>query len=194
MTVQRVATRRTEILTNVRHILYITDSTTTPHHNRFTTLFPGPPGWAGARRELLDFMVQGKINRGRHTDHPADGLTSALLHQTPIFYKPDALPAAQPTVSKHRRQLYHWQYRQLKCIKNDNYYSVQMACVMYYINCDITRNHQRCLSYYFKICLNNYDFTNVSSYLLFPQKFPINFCLAQKSGTFLIFSAAPGIV
>jgi len=27
----------------------------------------------GARRELLDFigLVQGKINRGRHTDHPA---------------------------------------------------------------------------------------------------------------------------
>jgi len=41
-----------------------------PQHNHFTTLFPGPPGWAGARRELLDFMVQGKINRGRHTDHP----------------------------------------------------------------------------------------------------------------------------
>ena len=39
-------------------------------HNRFTALFPGPPGWTGARRELLDFMVQGKINRGRHTDHP----------------------------------------------------------------------------------------------------------------------------
>jgi len=37
-----------------------------PHHNRFTALFPGPSGWAGARRELLDFMVQGKINRGRH--------------------------------------------------------------------------------------------------------------------------------
>jgi len=33
--------------------------------------FPGPPGSAGARRELLDFMVQGKINRGRRTDHPA---------------------------------------------------------------------------------------------------------------------------
>jgi len=38
---------------------------TTTHHNRFTALFPGPPGSAGARRELLDFMVQGKINRGR---------------------------------------------------------------------------------------------------------------------------------
>jgi len=41
------------------------------HNNRFTALFPGPPGWASARRELLDFMVQMKINRGRHTDHPA---------------------------------------------------------------------------------------------------------------------------
>jgi len=41
------------------------------HHDRFTALFPGPPGWAGARRELLDFMVQRKINKGRHTDHPA---------------------------------------------------------------------------------------------------------------------------
>jgi len=38
-------------------------------HNRFTALFLGPPAWAGARRELLDFMVQGKINRGRHTEH-----------------------------------------------------------------------------------------------------------------------------
>ena len=41
-----------------------------PHHKRFTVIFPVPPGWAGARRELLDFVVQGKINRGRHTDHP----------------------------------------------------------------------------------------------------------------------------
>jgi len=42
------------------------------HHNRFAAIFPGPPGWAGARREVPDFMVQGKINRGRHTDHPAE--------------------------------------------------------------------------------------------------------------------------
>jgi len=40
-------------------------------YNRFTALFLGPPGWASARRELLDFTVQGKINRGRHTDHLA---------------------------------------------------------------------------------------------------------------------------
>jgi len=50
-----------------------TDATLTNHHT--TTIlrpfFPGLPRCAGARRELLDFMVQGKINGGRHTDHPA---------------------------------------------------------------------------------------------------------------------------
>jgi len=29
------------------------------------------------------------------------GLTSAHLHHPPIFYRPEALPAAKPTVSKH---------------------------------------------------------------------------------------------
>jgi len=55
---------------------------TTPQQNHFTALFLGPPGWAGARRELLDFMVQGKINRGRHTDHPA-GRHSIRTNQCP---------------------------------------------------------------------------------------------------------------
>jgi len=32
------------------------------------------------------------------------GLTSAHLHRPPFFYRPDALPAMQPTVSKHWRQ------------------------------------------------------------------------------------------
>jgi len=73
------------------------------HHNHFTALFLGPSGWAGARRELLDFMVQGEINRGRHIDHLA-GCHSIQTNQCPpppsshIFYGPDALPAAPPTV------------------------------------------------------------------------------------------------
>jgi len=58
-------------------------------------------------------MVQGKINRGRHTDHP-DGHHSIQTKQcppppSPMFYRPDALPAAQPTVSKHWRQK-HWRH------------------------------------------------------------------------------------
>jgi len=36
------------------------------HHNRFMAIFPRLPGGAVARRELLDFVLQGKINRGRH--------------------------------------------------------------------------------------------------------------------------------
>ena len=62
------------------------------HHNRFTAPFPGPPGSASARTELLDFLVQGEINRGRH-DTPTirlgttpSGLTSAHLHHPPILF------------------------------------------------------------------------------------------------------------
>jgi len=67
------------------------------------------PGWAGARRELLDFMVHGKINKGRYTDYPA-GSHSIWINQcppppSPIFYRLDVLVATQPTLSKHWR---HW--------------------------------------------------------------------------------------
>jgi len=58
------------------------------HVEPFYCPFLGPPGWAGARREPLDFMVQGKINRGRHTvclGATPSGLISAHLHQTHIF-------------------------------------------------------------------------------------------------------------
>ena len=41
------------------------------------------------------------------------GLTSAHLHHPPIFYRPDALPAAQPTVSKHWRQSFRHTDRQI---------------------------------------------------------------------------------
>jgi len=52
----------------IKRKLFSTQSHT---HNRFMALFLGPPMWAGARRELLDFMVQWKINRGRYTNHLA---------------------------------------------------------------------------------------------------------------------------
>jgi len=51
----------------IKDVVYTHTNTHT--HNRFTAIFPGPPRWAGATREVLDFMVQGKINRG--TDHPS---------------------------------------------------------------------------------------------------------------------------
>jgi len=84
----------------LRHVL-----THTHTHNRFTALFPGPPGWAGARRERLDFMVQGKINRGRHSDHPAgrhatpSRLTSAHLHHLPPYFLRAGCRSCHPTNS-----------------------------------------------------------------------------------------------
>jgi len=63
---------------------------------RFTALFPGPSGWAGARRELLDFVVRAKINRGRHTDHPA-GRHSIRTNQCPPPPSPILLQAGFPS-------------------------------------------------------------------------------------------------
>jgi len=48
-----------------------------------------------ARRELLDFMVQGKINRGRHTDHPA-GRHSIRTNQCPPPPSPDFFTGWMP--------------------------------------------------------------------------------------------------
>jgi len=73
-----------------------------PHHNRFTAHFPGPHGWNGARRELMDFMVQGKINRGRHTDHPA-GRHSIRTNQSTSppnsHFLQEGCPSCRPTNS-----------------------------------------------------------------------------------------------
>jgi len=60
------------------------------------------------KRTSGHFTVQGKINRGRHNDQLA-GRHFIRTSQCPpppfppYFYRPDALPAAQPTVSKHRK-------------------------------------------------------------------------------------------
>jgi len=87
---------------------YTDNIPSTHHHNRFMALFPGPPRWAGARRELRDFMVQGKINRGKRTNHPA-GCHSIWTKQCPPPPSPHFLqagcPSCRPTNSW--RQLAH---------------------------------------------------------------------------------------
>ena len=83
-----------------------------PSHNRFTAIFPGPLGWAGARRELPDFMVQGK--RLIEADTPIirmgatpSGLSSVPTSTIPHLLQTGCPSATQPTVSKHWRQLAH---------------------------------------------------------------------------------------
>jgi len=77
---------------------------TPPHHNCFTALFPGPREpvpeenfwtlWCKGRLTEADTLT---IQLDATPSEP----TSAHLNHPPIFYKQDALPATQPTVSKH---------------------------------------------------------------------------------------------
>jgi len=80
-----------------------------PHtHTCLTTLFPGLPRWAGTRKVKpmwiilkqetasgsgISWAICMSATRSRQITTPAP-------HHS-VFYKPDALPVAQPTVSKH---------------------------------------------------------------------------------------------
>jgi len=68
------------------------------HYNCFTVLFPGPsPGWAGARRELLDFMmifIHRCKGRSTEADTPHRPSGWAPLH-------PDYTMQSSPPSSPH---------------------------------------------------------------------------------------------
>jgi len=79
-------------------------------HTRLTALCPGLPGWAGIRKVKpiwilleqetvsgsgISWAICKSADRSRHITMPAP-------HHS-VFYRPDALPATQPTVSKHWR-------------------------------------------------------------------------------------------
>ena len=77
--------------------------------------FSGNTGWASAKRELLDFVVQGRSTEVDtstvQVGATQSGVTSAHLHHPPhIFYRLDPLPATQPKQStegnKHWRQVF----------------------------------------------------------------------------------------
>ena len=70
----------------------------------FNGHFPGEPRLAGVYWSRDDWgggdnCTTGAVSRAK--------LQSNHHHQHPVFYRPDALPVAQPTVSKHWREKYH---------------------------------------------------------------------------------------
>ena len=92
------------------HILTLKTRWKPPHHTTVLRPFfrdhPGEPVpeenfWILWCKERLTEADTRTIRLGA----TPSGLTSAHLHHPPIFYGPDALPAAQPTASKHGRQL-----------------------------------------------------------------------------------------
>ena len=94
------------ILASLRSASYVSWQQT-----RLTALCPGLPGWAGTRKvKPIWTLLKQKTVSG-------SGISWAICESTPrsrqittpaphhsVFYRPDALPAAQPTASKHWRQ------------------------------------------------------------------------------------------
>ena len=80
-------------------------------HSRLMALFPGLPGWAGTRKAKPNWILL------KQETVSGSGISWAICKSAPrsrqitmpaphhsVFYRPDALPAAQPTASKHWRQ------------------------------------------------------------------------------------------
>ena len=80
-------------------------------HARLTALFPGLPRWAGTRKvkPIWILLKQETVSGSgiswatcKFAPHSRQ-ITMPAPHHS-VFYRPDALPAAQPTASKHWRQ------------------------------------------------------------------------------------------
>ena len=84
--------------------------TQTHTHTRLTALCPGLPGWAGTKKVrpiwilLKQETVRGSgISWAICKSAPRSRQTTTPATHHSVFYRPDALPAAQPTASKHWR-------------------------------------------------------------------------------------------
>ena len=79
-------------------------------HTRLMALFPGLPGWSGTRKVkpiqilLKQETVSGSgISWARCKSAPRSRQITMPAPHHSVFYRLDALPAAQPTASKHWR-------------------------------------------------------------------------------------------
>ena len=110
-TLQSLPTFTTSVVWSFCRRLYI--------HTHLTTLFPGLPRWASTRKvKPIWILLKQETESGsgvswaicKSAPHSRQITTSAPHHS--IFYRPVALPATQPTASKHWRhcrQLYNQQ-------------------------------------------------------------------------------------
>jgi len=97
----------------IRDITLIYDVINTythPHTHPFNGPFPGLPRWAGTRKVKQIWILP------KQETVSGSGISWAICKSAPrstqittpathhsVFYRPDALPAAQPTASKHWR-------------------------------------------------------------------------------------------
>ena len=86
--------------------------THTHTHARLMALYPGLPRWAGTRKvkpvwiSLKQEIVSGSgIVRDICKSAPRSRQVTTPAPRRSVFYRPDAVPAAEPTASKHWRQI-----------------------------------------------------------------------------------------
>jgi len=106
-------TMPTDLLVTSGSTLFVifVNSRATHTHTRLMALCPGLPGWVGTRevKPISGFYWRKEMVSG-------SGISWAICNSAPrsrqitipaphhsVFYRPDALPATQPTVSKHWR-------------------------------------------------------------------------------------------
>jgi len=71
-------------------------------HTRLTALFPGLPMLAGTREvKPIWILLKQEIVSDKSAPRYRQ-ITMPALHRS-VFYRPDALPATQPTMPKHRQ-------------------------------------------------------------------------------------------
>ena len=103
----------------------------------FNGHFPGGPGLIGTRMFttfwiLLEIRVMEVIlTTGAIRDTKLQSKWHRQQTIIQFFYKPDALPVAQPTVSKHRREkcLYNWLTEKDSCLKWSAKRDVKLYCI-----------------------------------------------------------------
>ena len=110
-----------------------------PHtHIRLTALFPGLPRWAGTRKVKPTWIlvkqetVSGSgISWAICKSAPRCGqITTPAPHHS-VFYRPDALPAAQQTAPKHWRQQLKYDMKKNLYLCTVQRYFVFPCCLCY---------------------------------------------------------------
>ena len=174
-------------------------------HTRLTALCPGLPGWAGTGKVkpiwiiLKQETVSGSgISWAICRSAPRSRQITMPAPQHSVIYRPDALPAAQPTASNHwRRQLPSVPVASALC-NVYNSFSLQISNILFswmatsgvlctQLQSECARKSHRCMMTYFskKLLPFSYSFSRQFDSLQCRVdvicSFLLHYCLLPKS-------------
>ena len=142
-----------------------TTFTTTTTVLRFSGFCPGLPRWAGTRKvkPIWIYCSKGQWVAMASAGHmqicisPRQITTPASHHS--VFYRPHALPAAQPTASKHWRHYANKHKRKSKTKLMNTTVRTARICVCITVHNTTWNSSDNLPSYPFRVCTNNITLT-----------------------------------